>query len=94
MSVRYTVTFTGHVQGVNFRNTTVDLAHKFRVTGFVRNEPDGNVRMIAEGDQGDLDRFVGAIKQSMDSFIQDAQVQIEPATAEFTGFGVRAIERD
>ena len=39
----------GKVQGVFFRQTTLEKAQQFGVTGFARNEPDGSVYIEAEG---------------------------------------------
>ena len=41
--------FSGRVQGVGFRYLTRQLAQGFAVTGQVRNLPDGQVQVIAEG---------------------------------------------
>ncbi len=55
---RYDVTFWGRVQGVNFRWTTCRVAARFNVTGWVRNERDGSVRCVAEGEPGEVEAFV------------------------------------
>lgn len=39
----------GRVQGVFFRASTLEMARKLDVNGFVRNEPDGSVFIEAEG---------------------------------------------
>lgn len=39
----------GRVQGVGFRYSTVDEARAIGVRGWVRNEPDGSVRIAAAG---------------------------------------------
>ena len=39
----------GHVQGVYFRQTTQQTAQKLELTGWVRNNADGTVEVIAEG---------------------------------------------
>jgi acylphosphatase len=87
--VRYTINFSGRVQGVGFRATTRDVADGFAVTGWVRNEPDGSVLCVAEGEQAELDRFVHAIKQMMSTFIRDARITTTPATGEFVGYNIR-----
>lgn len=86
---RYTITFTGTVQGVGFRYTTVTIAQRFKVAGWVRNERDGSVRCVAEGDQTELDRFVAAVKQAMNRSITSARIDQSPATGEFARFDVR-----
>ena len=89
MPTRYTITFTGRVQGVGFRATTQSVAEAFDVTGWVRNERDGSVLCIAEGERAELDRFVDAVKRAMEGRVHDTRIQESAATGEFDGFGVR-----
>ena len=56
---RRQVLYSGHVQGVGFRYTTRSAARNYEVTGYVRNLPDGNVEVVAEGSADQLDRFPG-----------------------------------
>jgi acylphosphatase len=44
----------GRVQGVFFRAETRSAARALGLTGMVRNEPDGTVRVIAEGPENVL----------------------------------------
>lgn len=46
---RIHVFFSGKVQGVGFRNTTERLARELGLSGWVKNQPDGRVEMLAEG---------------------------------------------
>ena len=39
----------GRVQGVAFRHYTCRQARQLGLTGWVRNQPDGSVRIVAEG---------------------------------------------
>lgn len=57
--------FIGRVQGVGFRATVRDIAHSFPIAGWVRNEPDGSVVVVCEGEQGDVDRFILEIQSRM-----------------------------
>ncbi len=86
--LRYTITFTGNVQGVGFRYTTQSIARRFAVSGWVRNEPDGSVKCIVEGEQAELDRFIAAIQQAMNGHIQNTGIQISDGTGEFSRGGV------
>ena len=40
---------SGHVQGVAYRPYVQDAATKLGLVGFVRNEPDGTVTVVAQG---------------------------------------------
>mgnify|MGYP006291970393 CR=1 FL=1 len=86
---RSEVVFRGRVQGVFFRATTVDVARRFDVTGWVRNEADGSVRMVAEGDSSELDRFVAAVEEAKKGNIEEVQVKKSAAMGEFETFEIR-----
>lgn len=85
---RRQVRFIGRVQGVGFRATTRSIAKQFPVTGWVRNEPDGSVLMIAEGRPEDLDAFQETIRRRMGGFIHSEDAQTGSASGEFEGFHV------
>jgi acylphosphatase len=40
---------TGHVQGVGYRNFVEHLAGKIQIDGYVRNQRDGSVEVLAIG---------------------------------------------
>lgn len=87
--IRREIRFSGHVQGVGFRYTTQDIARQYDVRGYVRNLPDGNVELIVEGDEREIDRLVNSIENRMGSFIRDVKSANMPATGEFNDFSIR-----
>lgn len=52
------VVVSGRVQGVSFRAYAEAEARRLRVTGWIRNEPDGSVAGHFEGPQPDVDALV------------------------------------
>ena len=54
---RLTATVRGRVQGVGFRRYVRRWARGLGLVGWVRNEPDGTVRVVAEGGAAALDRL-------------------------------------
>jgi acylphosphatase len=56
--VRAHVVVTGRVQGVGFRFTAVDAARRLGVHGWVRNQPDGSVEVLAEGERPAVEGLV------------------------------------
>ena len=87
--VRREVLFHGRVQGVGFRYTARHIAARHKVTGYVQNLPDGRVRLVAEGDREELDRFVRAVSAEMADYIGGQLDDISPASGEFSVFEVR-----
>jgi acylphosphatase len=86
---RKTVYYSGHVQGVGFRYTARSAARGFRVTGFVRNLPDGRVELVAEGEPPELQAFLAEIRDQLGSRIRTEQSDTQAASGEFAGFEIR-----
>ena len=80
----------GRVQGVGFRNFTRTRAHRLGVTGWVRNERDGSVRLEAEGPREALDQLVEAVRQGPRmAQVEHVEVDWSDATDDFDTFRVR-----
>lgn len=87
---RLSARITGRVQGVGFRNFTRRRARRLGLTGWVRNEPDGSVRLEAEGPREVLDDLVEAVHQGPRmAAVDDVEVAWDDATDEFEVFQVR-----
>lgn len=53
----------GRVQGVGFRYWALQRAKQLDLTGFVKNDPDGTVFTVAEGDRGNVESYIDELKQ-------------------------------
>jgi acylphosphatase len=83
------VIFSGRVQGVGFRYTVCRLAAPFSVTGFVRNLWDGDVELVAEGDERELSDFLHTIRTSeLRRNIMENRISWKEATGTFEQFGI------
>lgn len=60
---RVTVKIEGRVQGVGFRHFTYKTALRLKLTGWVRNLPDGAVEAVAEGPQEQVEEWLTALKE-------------------------------
>lgn len=81
--------YAGRVQGVGFRAAVRLLAADWAVTGWVRNEPDGAVRLEAQGSADQVEGLLGAVEAGLASNIsaQDRSAML-PARDE-TGFVIQ-----
>jgi len=81
---------SGRVQMVFYRDFTRREAEKLEITGYVKNLEDGNVEIVAEGDNNNLDKFVAACKKGpLMAFVKNVEMKEEKATNDFDGFDVR-----
>ena len=88
MEERRDVYYSGTVQGVGFRFATLRAAKGFSITGFVRNEPDGRVRVLVEGKSSEIDAFLFSLEREMARFIRDAKCDKCEATGRFKSFDI------
>ena len=86
--VRAHILFSGSVQGVGFRYTTLSLAQQFLLTGWVKNLSDGSVEIIAEGPRGKIEGLLSGLKQQFGGFIRDQHVEWSEARREFDKFSI------
>ena len=87
--VRAHAIITGMVQGVCYRAETRSAAQRFRVTGWVRNLPDGSVELVAEGPPAGVERLLAWCRRGpAHARVDDVKVDWETPTGSFTGFGI------
>ena len=58
MKARASIKITGIVQGVGFRSWVARKARSLGLVGFVKNEPDGSVYIVVEGDKQAIDSLI------------------------------------
>ena len=81
---------SGSVQGVGFRAYVQRQARRLGLTGYVRNLPDGQVEVVAEGPKDALNQLLGALRIGPYGATVDKVVSNWlPATNEFHAFGIR-----
>jgi len=82
------IVFSGRVQGVGFRFTALNIASRYELKGYVRNIPDGEVEMLAQGPAETID---DCVRDLQDSFVGSiSHIDIEEATPDpkFTDFRI------
>lgn len=92
--MRMQVSYQGRVQGVGFRATARDLARRFDVAGWVRNQPDGTVLLEAQGRPDEVDRFLDALADRQRGLIHhEHRSPITPIPGQDPPSGTFQIER-
>lgn len=86
---RAVVHYEGEVQGVGFRMTAVGQVCGAPICGWVKNEPNGGVRLEVEGQQDDIERFLDRVRYAMGDRIQVERMEWIAAKRTESGFVVR-----
>ncbi len=87
--VRVYLTIQGLVQGVFFRVSTVEVASRLGLKGWVRNLPDGSVEVVAEGRKKKIDDMIRWCHQGPPGAqVQNVQLQWEDYQGAFEHFSL------
>jgi len=87
--VHLTVFYSGHVQGVGFRQATLQVAKEYEVAGFVQNLADGRVLLEAEGAAGVVEAFAAGVQDRMHGYVRNSEFRKQIRVAQFQGFALR-----
>jgi acylphosphatase len=88
MHKRLQVFFSGSVQGVGLRYTARHLAERYNIMGFVRNLRNGQVELMAEGEEQELAAFLADIEKKMTGYIRDKDVAWSEPQNQFHHFEI------
>jgi len=78
---------SGKVQMAGYRSRVVTSAKAFDLKGYVKNLPDGRVKVLAEGTEADLERFVKAIRiENTLIKVEDIQFELSDGTEAYDDF--------
>lgn len=87
---RLEIQVIGRVQGVGFRQFTVERAHRHRVAGWVRNERDGSVRVLVEGEEHAVESLLRDLRNGPSlARVEDVHVQQKDASGDLQSFNVK-----
>ena len=84
-----TIHFSGHVQGVGFRYSALQVAKEFEVAGYVKNLADGRVLVEAEGAPAEITAFVDSLQERMHGYIRKVERTGGRCESQFRGFSIR-----
>lgn len=87
MHERLEAIVSGRVQMVMYRDFAQRKASGLKLSGWVKNLPDGTVRLVAEGPREKLDTYMKKLqKGSLLSRVDTVEPKWLPATGEYTRF--------
>lgn len=89
--IRAQLTITGKVQGVFFRAHAIEKAQELgKITGFVANEADGSVTVVAEGPENKVNELIDWCHSGPSrSEVEKVVIDLQPYTGEFEAFEIR-----
>lgn len=81
---------SGRVQGVGFRWSTLQIAERLGLAGWVANQIDGTVKIRVQGPKDIVNQFIDAIKHGPTSYARVNHCQItEEKIEKYGGFTIR-----
>ncbi len=79
----------GRVQGVGFRYSALNAALKLGVSGWVRNEYNGTVTALCEGDASSVDAFARWCRKGPPSaHVTDVEIKTVPYQGVYSRFSI------
>lgn len=87
MEVSAHIVVKGLVQGVGYRYFVSSRARQFGLNGYVKNLSDGNVEIVAEGEQPAVELFMKEITIGpRAAHVSGIQIEWEEAHHQYEGF--------
>lgn len=86
MTIAKHIIFSGYVQGVGFRFTAKNIAHRYELCGYVRNLDDGRVEMHLQGQPEDIEDCIEDLKQSF--AIRDVEIKNTDVNTSYQDFSI------
>ncbi|ABW01953.1 SelD-related putative sulfur metabolism protein [Caldivirga maquilingensis] len=85
---RAEIMVTGKVQGVGFRPLVRRNAKSLGLTGFARNNEDGSVLIIVEGEEGNIKAFIESLRNINIAEVRELNIKWSSYKGEFQDFTI------
>ena len=84
----FKLTVHGRVQGVFYRKTAAEQAQNLGLTGWVKNNPDGTVEMVIQGEEKDLSKMIEWCWEGPKNAVVTKVEQVEISPENYSDFRV------
>ncbi len=88
MTTQAGIFYSGTVQGVGFRYAVERFASGLKLTGWVRNLPNGQVEILGEGPKEDIERLIQQVDARFEGYIKEKKVSFTPVHGTFKDFQI------
>ncbi len=79
----------GVVQGVGFRYSTLSVARRLGVKGYVMNLSDGSVKVVAEGETDMIDKLISWLRHGPPgAYVRNLSVKTLPYRGIYRSFNI------
>jgi acylphosphatase len=85
----YNITVSGKVQGVFYRQATLETSQQLGLKGFVQNETNGSVYIEAEGTEDQLNKLIEWCKKGPPRAVVNEVKSSEGEIKIFSSFEIR-----
>lgn len=90
MRKKITLKIYGKVQGIFFRDSSRAMAKELNLSGWAKNETDGTVEIMAEGDDKNLKKFIEWCKYGPDhAEVEKVEIKWAESMDQFDGFIIK-----
>lgn len=80
----------GRVQGVFFRSSAKEKAENLGISGWAKNEPDGTVLIVAQGDENNLKELIKWCYNGVEgAWVDKVEIESREADEKFREFKVK-----
>ena len=84
------IVVSGRVQGVCYRAFVLQKANEFNIKGYAKNMVNGNVKVIAIGEDNTMNIFINMLKEGPSmARVDDIQTSEIITGDEFSGFSIK-----
>jgi acylphosphatase len=87
MKKEVVLTIKGRVQGVFYRREAQTKAIQLGLKGYVKNNPDGSVTAVAQGEQKALQDFIDWCRKGPEEAqVEEVEIHFQPQQENFENF--------